>query len=357
MVKKSLQSLGWDSFFHEQWLPSVNHSYIPARVISQHNERYHVMSEHGDFTAKVTGRFRYAAHRLKDYPVVGDFVWIEPNGDQARIHTVLHRKNSFSRKMPISGGRKMNNGMIEGGVTEEQVIASNLDTLFIMCGVDGNFNISRIERYLTLARHQKLEAVILLNKIDLAEQPDNYAAQVKEIAGGAAVLPISAAHRTGLDPLAAYMTPGKTIVFLGSSGVGKSTLLNTLLEQEVQTTRRTSHYSSKGKHTTTHRQMFFHPSGCMIVDTPGMKELQLWADDDDLDSVFAEVIDVLSQCKFSNCTHRSEPGCALQSALKSGALSQERYKRYTTQLKELQRLKDKKREYTRMQGKKTKYES
>ncbi|WCF07275.1 ribosome small subunit-dependent GTPase A [Paenibacillus thiaminolyticus] len=149
----------------------------------------------------------------------------------------------------------------------------------------------------------------------------------QEIAGGAAVLPISAAHRTGLDPLAAYMAPGKTIVFLGSSGVGKSALLNTLLEREVQTTRHTSHYSGKGKHTTTHRQMFFHSSGCMIVDTPGMKELQLWADDDDLDSVFADVIDVISQCKFSNCTHRSEPGCALQSGLKSGTLPRERYER------------------------------
>lgn len=357
MVTKSLQSLGWGSFFHDQCLPSAHHSYIPARVISQHNERYRVISELGEFTAKVTGKFRYTAHRLADYPVVGDFVWIEPTGDQARIHAVLHRKNSFSRKMPISGGRKIKHGVIEGGVTEEQVIASNLDTLFIMCGVDGNFSIPRLERYLTLARHQKLEPVILINKIDLCKQPDNYVAQVKEIAGGAAVLPISAAHRTGLDPLAAYMAPGQTIVFLGSSGVGKSTLLNTLLEREVQTTRHTSHYSGKGKHTTTHRQMFFHSSGCMIVDTPGMKELQLWADDDDLDSVFADVIDVISQCKFSNCTHRSEPGCALQSALKSGTLPRERYERYIAQLRELKRLQDKKKEYTRMQGKKNKYQS
>lgn len=357
MLQNTLQSLGWNSFFHRQCLPSAHPGLIPARVISQHNDRYHVMSEHGECTAKVTGKFRYTAHRLADYPVVGDFVWIEPNGDHARIHQVMSRKNSFSRKMPISGGRKMKNGVIEGGVTEEQVIASNLDTLFIMCGVDGNFNIPRIERYLTIARHQKLEAVILLNKIDLVQQPDHYAAQVKEIAGGASILPISAAHRTGLDPLAAYMLPGKTIVFIGSSGVGKSTLLNTLLEREVQTTRLTSHYSGKGKHTTTHRQMFFHPSGCMIVDTPGMKELQLWADDTDLDSVFAEIAAIMSQCRFSNCTHRSEPGCALQAALKSGALSRERYGRYTAQLKELQRLKDKKREYARRQGKKNKYES
>ncbi|UNK19408.1 ribosome small subunit-dependent GTPase A [Paenibacillus sp. N3/727] len=178
--------------------------------------------------------------------------------------------------------------------------------------------------------------------------------QVNEIAGGSLVLPISAANKIGLDPILNYMVEGKTIVFLGSSGVGKSTLLNSLLEQEVQTTNQTSNYSGKGKHTTTHRQLFFHHSGCMIVDTPGMKELQLWAENGDLDSVFTDVVDIVAQCKFSNCTHRTEPDCALQSAIDSGVISRERYERYLTQLKELSRLKEKKKEYMQKYSKRSK---
>lgn len=218
--------------------------------------------------------------------------------------------------------------------------------------MDGNFNISRIERYLTLAKHQRLEVVILLNKIDLCDKTEEYLSQVNDIAGGSLVLPISAANKIGLDPISNYMTEGRTIVFLGSSGVGKSTLLNSLLEQEVQTTNQTSNYSGKGKHTTTHRQLFFHNSGCMVVDTPGMKELQLWAEDDDLDSVFTDIVEIVAQCKFSNCTHRTEPDCALQSAIDSGVISRERYERYLTQLKELSRLKEKKKEYMEKYNKK-----
>ncbi|OPA75130.1 ribosome small subunit-dependent GTPase A [Paenibacillus selenitireducens] len=357
MVKKSLQSIGWDSFFNEQGCPPQSKLSFPARVIAQHNDVYHLISENGEFTGKVTGRFRYATQYLKDYPVVGDFVQVElaNASHHVLIHSVLQRKNSFSRKMPISGGRKMKNGVVDGGITEEQVIASNLDVVFVMCGMDDNFNISRIERYLTLAKHQKLDVIILLNKIDLCERPEAYISQVNDIANGSLVLPISAANKMGLDRLATYMVEGKTIVFLGSSGVGKSTLLNSLLEDEVQATSQTSDYSGKGKHTTTHRQLFFHPSGCMIVDTPGMKELQLWAEDEDLDAVFADVVDLIAQCKFSNCTHRNEPDCALKPAIESGILSRERYTRYLTQWKELNRLHEKKKEYMRKYSKKSKH--
>lgn len=356
MVMRSLQSIGWDSFFLEQIIPSKDNNYTPVKIISQHNNLYHLVSERGDFTARVTGKFHFHANQLRDYPVVGDFVLVEhiEESKHALIHRVLQRKNYFSRKTPISGGRKMKNGVIAGGITEEQVIVSNIDTVFIMCGMDGNFNLSRIERYLTLAKHQRLEVVILLNKIDLCDKPEEYLSQVNDIAGGSLVLPISAANKIGLDPISNYMTEGRTIVFLGSSGVGKSTLLNFLLEQEVQATNQTSNYSGKGKHTTTHRQLFFHNSGCMIVDTPGMKELQLWAEDDDLDSVFTDVMEIASQCKFSNCTHRTEPDCALQSAIDSGVISRERYERYLNQQKELTRLNEKKKEYMQKYGMRSK---
>lgn len=353
---RSLQSMGWDSFFHEQIIAPQHHHYILAKVVSQQHNTYQLVSEQGDFTAVVTGKFRFHAQQLRDYPVVGDFVVAEQaeGSNRAMIHSVFRRKNYFSRKAPISGGRKLKNGVLEGGTTEEQVIASNIDTVFVMCGMDGNFSVSRIERYLTLAKQQGLETVILLNKMDLCDSIEECLSQVREIAAGSLVLPISAARQIGLDSVRSYMTEGKTIVFLGSSGVGKSTLLNTLLKEEVQSTAETSHYSGKGRHTSTHRELFFHPSGCMIVDTPGMKELQLWAEDEALDSVFTDIADLAAQCKFSNCTHTKEPDCALRSAIDRGVVSRERYERYLSQLKELNRLKEKKKAYTQRFGKKGK---
>ena len=224
----------------------------------------------GEYTAKVTGKFRFSVNQIMDYPVIGDFVFAEQIEDTstALIHSIMKRKNSFSRKMPISGGRKLKNGIIDGGTTEEQVVAANIDTVFIMCGFDTNFNILRIERYLTLVRHKKLQGVILLNKINLCENLEEKVPQVIKIAGESPVLQVSAIMKAGIEQLDTYLTEGKTIVFLGSSGVGKSTLLNSLMNKEVQITCKTSDHSGKGKHTTTHRQMFFLPSGCMIIDTP-----------------------------------------------------------------------------------------
>lgn len=344
-----LEELGWSSFFNEQLIDNEYKNYFPARVVSQHNDLYNIISPIGEYTAKVTGKFRFLVKQTMDYPVVGDFVLAEniEGSDNALIHRVMKRKNCFSRKMPISGGRRLKNGMIDGGTTEEQVVAANIDTAFIMCGLDNNFNISRIERYLTLVRHKKLQGVILLNKIDLCENLEKYLSQVIEIAGEIPVLQVSAVMKTGLEQLNAYMMKGKVIVFLGSSGVGKSTLLNSLADEKVQITDRTSDYSGKGRHTTTHRQMFFLPSGCMIIDTPGMREVQLWADVDDLDFVYKDIVDIIAQCRFSNCTHQNEPNCAVRAALQSGAITQERYERYLMQQKELTRLGQKKKEYNK----------
>lgn len=349
-----LIELGWSSFFDGQLIDKKYKNYFPARVVSQHNDLYSIISPVGEYTAKVTGKFRFQVKQTMDYPVVGDFILAEhiEGSDNALIHRVMERKNSFSRKMPISGGRRLKNGMIDGGTTEEQVVAANIDTAFIMCGLDNNFNISRIERYLTLVRHKKLQGVILLNKVDLCENIEEPLSQVIKIAGETPVIKVSAAMKTGLEQLYDYMTKGKTVVFLGSSGVGKSTLLNSLANEEVQITSNTSEHSGKGRHTTTHRQMFFLPSGCMVIDTPGMREIQLWAEVDDLNFVYKDIVDIISQCKFSNCTHQNEPGCAVKAALENGTITQERYERYLMQQRELTRLGEKKKEYDRRLKKK-----
>lgn len=328
-MARSLSSLGWDSFFEDQDLIAKHSGCFPARIVSQQGDTYHMMSECGEHTAKITGKFRYHAKQVKDYPVVGDFVLAEEiNSTHALIHAVLARKNFFARKMAISGGRKLRNGVIDGGITEEQVVASNIDTAFIVSGLDGDFNMGRIERYLTLVQHYQIPSVILLNKVDLCEEPERYLAQVKNGAHNIPVFSVSATGGIGIAPIMDHMSPGQTVVFVGSSGVGKSTLLNLLMERDAQTTRETSHYSGKGRHTTTHRQMFFHDSGCMIIDTPGLKELQLWADSDDVDELYEDVLTIMAQCKFSNCTHQNEPGCAVQAALASGVLPRTRLDRY-----------------------------
>lgn len=341
---KTLDELGWGLTNRGETVLPEQDDRVIARVIAQYSDVYQVVSEEGEFAAKVTGKFRYGTKALKDYPVVGDFVLAEriELAEHGRIHQIVPRKNGFSRKMPISGGRKLHKGVLEGGITEEQVVAANIDTVFILCGLDGNFNVARLERYLTLVQASKLEAVIVLSKIDVCGDAEPYLKQAQEVARGAGVLPISAANGIGLDAFGEYMQEGRTLVFLGSSGVGKSTLLNALLERDVQATKTTSLHSGKGKHTTTHRQMFFHPSGCMIIDTPGMKELQLWAEDDDLDSVYGDIVDLIAQCKFFDCTHKNERGCAIQAAMASGALARERYSRYVAQSKEIKRLGERK---------------
>ncbi len=324
--------------------------------MAQKGNQYTLLSEKGYESAKITGRFRYDAKQVKDYPVVGDFVIVHrlQNESESTINERFKRKNSFTRKMPISGGRKMKNGVIDGGITEEQVIAANIDTVFIMCSLDSNFNSARLERYLILTKRQNLKTIIVLTKLDLCTHPDQYLVRVKEITKDVPAIAVSAVNHVGLEHLKTHMIEGKTLLLLGSSGVGKSTLLNALVHQQIQKTKPISLHSGKGKHTTTHKQIFFHPTGCMIVDTPGMKELQLWADEEDLACVYQDIIDLTKTCRYSNCTHHNEPGCAIRQAIHDGILSEERYQRYESLQKEIRRLSEKKKEYSRNKMKRRK---
>lgn len=352
---EKLRKYGFDDYFNNVYITNINKdgsTSFPARIIAQMGEIYTLLTEKGIFEAKVMGKFIYNAKENKDYPVVGDFV-IAKDIDSSmmkEIIKVLDRKNTFSRKMPISGGRKLHNGAIGGGTTEEQVMAANIDYAFILCSLDNNFNISRLERYLLLAKKSKLHIIILLTKLDVCKDYSAYVDKVKEAVNDVEIIGVSSITKQGIDLLWEYIQPEKTVVLLGSSGVGKSTLLNTLFGKEVQKTNEISNHSGKGKHTTTHRQMFIHQSGCMIIDNPGIKELQLWADEKDLELIYSDIIELSNMCKYSNCTHTKEPGCAIKEAIEKGQLSKDRYIRYKKILSEISRLSQRKKEYARING-------
>lgn len=351
-----IEKLGWNGHFDKLFRTSKNEGTVPARVITQQGSTYSLAGEFGEIGAQLTGRYRYHAHLKKDYPAVGDWVGVElpHDGQSALIHVLLERRNCFARKLPISGGRKIRNDRIDGGSTEEQVIAANIDVAFIVSGLDGDVNPRRLERYLTLVRSTGAAPVILLNKTDLCERVDDFAAQVREISRGAAVHPLSVVRKEGVEALQTYLAQGRTAIFIGSSGVGKSTIINFLLGSEQQRTGKTNESTGKGRHTTTSRQLLLHPGGGVIIDTPGLRELQLWASEEDVESGFDDVLAVIRQCKFSDCRHGNEPGCALRRALADGTIRPERYAGYQAQMHELRRLEQRRKEFAvRMGQKKT----
>ncbi|AEY65156.1 ribosome small subunit-dependent GTPase A [Clostridium sp. BNL1100] len=333
----NLDRLGWDSFFEKSFAEYGNKELIPARILSQQKNNYTVCLENKSFNAKLSGKFIYTASKKKHFPAVGDWTLIKltENNSQAIIHHVLPRKTAFVRKLPISGGRKVKNGCIVGGTTEEQIIAANVDTVFIVCGLDGNFNLQRIERYITLAYNSGATPVIILNKVDCCESIEDHVVKVRKIAAGLDIYPISVLKNIGMDIFDKYLLQGKTIVFLGSSGVGKSSIINYLIGEEKQRTNLISDFNGKGKHTTTSAQLVFHNSGCMIIDTPGLRELQLWGEEDALNQNFDDIISIAKKCKYRDCQHDKEPGCAVKLSIEEGLISLERLENYRKQHYEL----------------------
>jgi ribosome biogenesis GTPase len=280
---------------------------------------------------------------------------MKDNLDGILIKTILPRKSSFVRKLAISGGRKLKNGSISGGIIEEQVICSNIDTSFIVTGLDQNFDIHRIERYITLVYNNGSNPVLLLNKADVCTSVDGYIEQVEEIAQGIPVHALSAVKGTGMSVLHSYLQPGKTVAFLGSSGVGKSTITNWLLGEERQTTNQISNVTGKGRHTTVKTELINHPSGSMIIDTPGLRELQLWGSFDALNESYSDVYELSLRCKYRDCSHEQEPYCAVKEAVQDGSLSQERLESYRKQYTELSLLSQRKIDYDKSLSKKEKF--
>ena len=287
---------------------------IPARVTAVHKERYEIVCRHGITHARLKTKEYYVDDR--DFPTAGDYVMVDPveNGD-SRILATLPRRTLFSRREP-------------GPVPRDQAVAANFDYVFIMQSLNQDFNPRRLERYLTLAWQSGATPVILLTKADLVEDYWAYLSQVERVAPGVNTHVVSAHTGFGLQRLNAYLQPGKTVVFLGSSGVGKSSLVNALAGEEVMTVGGIREDDSKGRHTTTHRQLIRLKSGVDIIDTPGMRELGMWEVSEGLGDAFADVEAFLGKCRFSDCKHLYEPGCAIQHALATRELDAERWASY-----------------------------
>lgn len=295
---------------------------IPARIITTYRDRYEIVSDKGKGFARLKkGSFYDNPNAI--YPTIGDFVMIEWNsmGDSQIIET-LKRDSSFSR---ASSSADRNHEM---HTQHEQLVAANFDYVFIMQSLNDNFNIRRIERYLTLAWESGAIPVIVLTKCDLVDDVESYISEIESVAIGVDVYAISCKAKIGLEKLQKYFKKGNTLVFLGSSGVGKSTLVNTLIGEDVMKTSEIREDDFKGRHTTTNRQLLMLPTGAMVIDTPGMRELGMWNCDDGIDKTFQDVEKYFGTCKFSDCTHTSEPGCKVLEAIKNGELSEERYNAY-----------------------------
>jgi len=292
-----LQELGWNDFFAAQ----LSHG-TPGRVASAIREHFLVWTEEGEIEARPSGRLRHSA-RGRKWPSVGDWVVLRPH--EAVIEQVLERKTTLCRKQP-------------GKEVREQVLATNVDVLFIVSGLDHDYNPRRLERYLGLARESGARPVILLNKMDLVAELnldlDFILTETRKLALDVEVLPVSATSGDSLDRLPVYLSRGETAAMAGSSGVGKSTILNRLLGEELQPTQTVRFGDDRGRHTTTSRELFRMPGGWLLMDLPGLRELQLWTDIEQLDHSFDDIQSLAKNCRFRDCSHLSEPGCAVRTA-------------------------------------------
>ncbi|MFB3896510.1 MAG: ribosome small subunit-dependent GTPase A [bacterium] len=325
MTKMKLQELGYNEFFNSHWksldLPNVS----VARVIAEHKEAYRVKDAAGEYLAKITGKQMFTATERADYPAVGDWVAIirpRRNQEQTVIQTILPRKTILQKKYSDK--------------SDTQIIATNIDVAFIIEALDRDYNLNRFERYLVLVNEADIQPAIILNKIDLVPETElnRIIDQINHRLGEIDIILTSAITDQGLNELTKYIVKGKTYCFLGSSGVGKSSLINRLLKRDTIKTKEISDSTGKGKHTTTVRGMYFLDNGGMVIDNPGMREVGMADTGSGIETVFDEIALLSQDCKYADCTHIHEPGCAVLKAVEDGILDEAKYQNYIKLKKE-----------------------
>lgn len=318
---------GWSEFFEDNFRPYAGMGYACGRVALEHKNLFRVYIQHGEVLAEISGKFRHEAVNRSDLPAVGDWVVISsrPEGDRAIIHAVLPRRTSFARK--IAGSR-----------TEEQIAGANIDTVFLVTSLNQDFSLRRLERYLITAWESGANPIIILSKADLCDRLPGAIDEVQAIARAVPIYAISVVTGYGLQDIAQYFKHGQTVALLGSSGVGKSTLINHLSGVDRLKVQAVREHDERGRHTTTHRELILLPHGGLVLDTPGMRELQLWDSDDSLQFVFDDIEALAGRCFFSDCRHQDEPRCMIREALAAGTIDSDRYLSYEKLQKELKYL-------------------
>ncbi len=309
-MQYSLSQLGWNHFFQQQLTLEEYESCTPVRVFAQERSLLQLMSESGNISLPVTPSMPAIT--------VGDWLLLE-GGEH--FHRLLDRSSLFTRK--AAGAR-----------ASRQLIAANLDTVFVVSSMNMDFNLNRFERYLALANEADVDPVIVLTKADCCENPQEYIAKAQELGETLAVIAVNSLDPESVEQLKPWCQPGRTVAFLGSSGVGKSTLINTLSGQAIQRTQAIREDDDKGRHTTTGRSLHLLPSGALLLDTPGMRELQLADCEHGVDETFAEITALAQQCKFTDCQHQDEPGCAVRKAIEVGQLDERRLESYLKLMRE-----------------------
>jgi ribosome biogenesis GTPase len=322
-----LEHYGWTPEWAETFAPFAAQELVPGRVAVEHRGAYLVRVEAEEVEAEVAAKLRRDAEAAADFPAVGDWVALELRaGERALIHAVLPRRTKFSRTSATTNNRM-----------EEQIVAANVDVVFLVSGLDGDFNVRRLERYLTLGYKSGAQPVIVLTKADVCDDVEEQVAEAEVVAFGVPVHAVSNLTGEGIDELRPYFDGNRTVAALGSSGVGKSTLVNTLAGEQLMEIG-DLRADGKGRHTTRTRELLPMPGGGLFLDTPGMRELRLWDADEGLEAAFADVVELEAQCRFNDCGHEVEPGCAIRAALASGELDADRFESYRKLQRELARL-------------------
>ena len=318
-----IHSYGWSDALQQAFAPFRAEGLIPGRIVVQQRGLYEIVTDLGELSAQISGRFAHDAGP-GGYPAVGDWVAVaaRPAERAATVHALLPRRTAFVRKAAFS-------------VADEQVVAANVDVAFLVASMNADLNLRRLERYLATAWQSGATPVVVLTKADLAQDPEANIAAAESVAFGTPVLAVSAVTGEGMNALAERLKPGETAVLVGSSGVGKSTLVNALAGQELMATAAIREDDAHGRHTTTHRELIRLPSGALILDTPGMRELGLYDAGDGLSATFEDVEALIEGCRFNDCGHTNEPGCAVRQALEDGELDEGRWKSFQKLQREL----------------------